>query len=244
MGVAVVAVFATTQAPGNASTIPLTTAVPIVPNTPWTDTGLNFDAGMTLSITASGKINFVGERYYPATPAGTVKCLRLVEKFTAPLLQCYSLIAKIGLNGVPFEVGTSYLNVSVSTGGELYLGPNDNHFPDNRGNWVAVITGGNLTPVTTPPGTTPPAVPPQPPITSPPAVTRAVTPAAPAAPAPAPAPAAPAPVHASTGSGVLAFTGFGPMGQLAVLLGLILVVVGLVLFFVDVRRGVQWLLGL
>jgi hypothetical protein len=45
-------------------------------------------------------------------------------------------------------------------------------------------------------------------------------------------------------SGVLAFTGFGRTGQLLALLGLILVLIGLVLYFFDVRKAASWLLGL
>jgi hypothetical protein len=45
-------------------------------------------------------------------------------------------------------------------------------------------------------------------------------------------------------SGVLAFTGFGRTGQLLALLGIILVLIGLVLYFVDVRKAASWLLGL
>ncbi len=45
-------------------------------------------------------------------------------------------------------------------------------------------------------------------------------------------------------TGALAFTGFGPTGQLLALLGMILVVIGLVIYFVDVRRVAKWLLGL
>jgi hypothetical protein len=45
-------------------------------------------------------------------------------------------------------------------------------------------------------------------------------------------------------SGVLAFTGFGQTGQLMALLGLLLVIIGLVLYFVDVRKAASWLLGM
>src|ERR1700691_3850104 len=133
---------------------PTSTTVMIVPSVAWTDAGVNFVAGQTLSIHASGTAYFVGLRYYPATPNGTLRCLRVMAKFIAPTLQCYSLIAKIGIDGTPFEVGTSFTALSVATSGELYLGVNDNHFPDNRGSWTVVVNGGTLTPVTTPPTTT------------------------------------------------------------------------------------------
>ncbi len=44
-------------------------------------------------------------------------------------------------------------------------------------------------------------------------------------------------------AGALAFTGFGRTGRLLALLGTILVLIGLVLYFVDVRKAAQWLVG-
>lgn len=245
MGATVLTLVTATETVSSAEANPTSTSVNIVGSVPWTDAGVNFNAGQTLSITASGTIDFVGERYYPASPNGTLRCLRDTEKFIAPALQCYSLVAKIGINGTPFEVGTSFINASVTAPGELYLGVNDNHFPDNRGTWIAVVNGGMLTPVTTPPATTPPAT--VPPVTTP--LVTALAPASASAPAPAtktvsqsspPATTAPA---TKSGGGVLAFTGFGPIGQLATLLGAILVLLGLFLYFVDVRRAISWFLG-
>jgi len=236
VGATVLTLVSASETMASAEANPTSTSVAIVPSVPWTDAGVNFAAGQTLNISASGTAFFVGLRYYPASPNGTLRCLRAMAKFVAPTLQCYSLIAKIGLDGTPFEVGTSFTALSVATSGELYLGVNDNHFPDNRGSWTVVVNGGTLTPVTTPPATTPPAT--VAPVTTPlviaPApVTRTVSKAA-------PAPVAPA---TKGGGGVLAFTGFGPLGQLATLLGAILLLLGLFLYFVDVRRALSWLLG-
>jgi hypothetical protein len=63
---------------------------------------------------------------------------------------------------------------------------------------------------------------------------------------PAPAPHVTVPAKPS---GVLAFTGFGTTGQLLTLLGIILVGVGMALYFLDVRKKdfrklLSWLLGL
>lgn len=85
----------------------------------------------------------------------------------------------------------------------------------------------------------------------PPAVPAPPTPTPPAPPPPVqtvshtPTPAPP--VHAASkaaSSGILAFTGFGQLGQLLALLGAILVLVGLPLYFLDLRRTAQWFLGL
>jgi LPXTG-motif cell wall-anchored protein len=42
----------------------------------------------------------------------------------------------------------------------------------------------------------------------------------------------------------LAFTGLGKNGKLIALLGAMLVLMGLVLFFIDVRKVAHWFLGL
>ncbi len=82
--------------------------------------------------------------------------------------------------------------------------------------------------------TTPPPPPPAPPVKVAPT------------PAPAPAPAvkvAPTPAPATKPTGVLAFTGFGPLGQWMTLGGAILVIIGLLFYFVDMRKVLYWFLG-
>ncbi|MGA2522374.1 MAG: hypothetical protein ABSG81_16325, partial [Acidimicrobiales bacterium] len=44
-------------------------------------------------------------------------------------------------------------------------------------------------------------------------------------------------------STTLAFTGFGPIGRVTAFLGVLLLLAGLTLYFVDVRRLSLWLLG-
>ena len=116
----------------------------------------------------------------------------------------------------------------------------------NRG-WSQSATGPNCVPVPTP------VLAPAPPPTTPTTAVPAVTPSGPTGPSPPAAPAsvrsvapatAPATAPRSASSGALAFTGFGRIGQLISLLGALLVLAGLVLYFVDVRRTMQWLLGL
>jgi hypothetical protein len=104
-----------------------------------------------------------------------------------------------------------------------------------KGSWDMSVTDDNC-------ATLPPAVP---------------APPAPPPPAPPPVkvvshtvPPAPKPVAVATKpSGALAFTGFGKIGQLVALLGIMLVALGCALYFLDVRKSdvrkaVSWLLGL
>ncbi len=119
----------------------------------------------------------------------------------------------------------------------------------NRG-WTTSAAGPNCVPMPTPV-----LAPNPPPTTPPPTSPPVVTPSGPGSGTPTPAtPATPAsvrstspgtgPATAAASGGALAFTGFGRTGQLLCLAGLLLVLLGLFLYFVDVRRTVQWLLGL
>ena len=244
-GVMMIIAVGATVNPASAET---STSVPIVANQPWTDSGVSVEAGQVISISASGTIAFIRERAYPASPAGTASCLKgKPGPFEAPGLRCYSLIGKIGEGGTAFEVGASYGPTSVTTAGELYLGPNDNKYPDNKGDWVAVVTGGTSTVTTTtsPPTTTPPTT--SPPTTSPP-TTVVPTTTTPTTTSTTDVVA----VTQSSGSppddapsGVLAFTGLDPV-QLAIgVAGLLFVFVGLFLYFLgaEIRRLAGWFLG-
>ncbi len=225
-GAAVLAFVAATGIPASAATG--STSIAVMPTAPWTDTGLTVTAGHSLTITASGIIRFVDKHQWSGTPAGRIPCLksRKMPAFSVPYAPCYSLVGRIGADGYPFEIGTSFSAPSVSTSGELYLGPNDNQFPDNRGRWVAVVTGATPSTPTVVSVTTPPT-----PATVPPATVPAVVATPPTRP---------------TSTGPLAFTGFGPEMQALGVVGIVLVLVGFVLFFFgrELRRAAHWLLGL
>ena len=107
---------------------------------PWSATSIRVSAGDTISISAMGAI-YVGRLKY-ASPLGqpwsACSSGGLGGPFPAPGLPCWSLIGRIGELGVPFEVGSS-VTLKAQTSGTLYLGVNDNYFPDNRGAWNASI---------------------------------------------------------------------------------------------------------
>lgn len=239
-----------------------TLATIVLPEQPWTDTGITVTAGQPLMISASGTIHFVNRRGYPASPAGTASCLKLrFGPFEAPSLTCFSLIGKVGATGAPFEVGADYSSASFPASGELFLGPNDDKYPDNAGSWVAIVTGGissNVPPTTQPtilsttqpttPATTQPTTPPttqatisstaQPPPTAQSTTTRTgnwlITDST-----------SITPDEAST-TGLLAFTGWSPLEQMITFFGFLLFLVGLALYFLgsDFRSLALWLLGL
>jgi len=112
--------------------------VQIVLTQPMTPTGVQLARGQKILITARGTMNWYpsGCKGCTSTPDGT-HCVG--SEFYAPLLPCYSLIGRIGPRGRAFEVG-SYKTVIADSSGELFLGVNDNGYPDNIGKWVATLS--------------------------------------------------------------------------------------------------------
>src|SRR5579864_5302375 len=122
----------------------------------------NLVTGETVSITASGQV-YIGNVSAGQpnisnnqTPAGDPNTTTAAQTgaagpFAAPGLVPWSLVGMIGNSGTPFEIGTSASFNVTSTGqyqpGPLYLGINDNYFPDNSGSWAVnlLITSGNAT---------------------------------------------------------------------------------------------------
>jgi hypothetical protein len=114
---------------------------------PWTDTGIDLRAGETVSIRASGNIRFSAEIPSVGPDGDQPKCgTNPRVAYIAPELRCHSLIGRIGLSGAIFEVAVSR-RFRATSAGRLYLGVNDNFFPDNSGNWtVQIATGASDTP--------------------------------------------------------------------------------------------------
>jgi len=111
----------------------------------YTDTGIVLSVGQVVHLTATGAI-YVGAftnsaqdnegpdgQAWPGCQVGA----RL--PFTAPGLPCWSLIGTIRQAGTAFEIGSS-ATFTASSSGELYLGVNDNFFPDNSGSWTVTIS--------------------------------------------------------------------------------------------------------
>jgi len=109
----------------------------------WTSTGITVQQGQRVTITASGEVKF---SYHdpPEGPEGGGKpCYPnpAIHRWTfpAPNLSCHSLVARIGDNGAPFEIGRS-TSFRATASGVLYLGVNDNFLGDNSGSWRVAVT--------------------------------------------------------------------------------------------------------
>ena len=101
----------------------------------WTDTGLQVAAGDQVRVITSGS-SPMGPSAPAVTPAGVADCTPN-PNFVAPDLPCYALIGRIG-ESAPFLIGPdATFNVNVS--GQVFLGVNDDFFPDNEGIWQASI---------------------------------------------------------------------------------------------------------
>jgi hypothetical protein len=117
-----------------------TKQVDIVLTQPWTSTGLQVVSGEKFTVSSSGIMNwYTGQcgGKCVATPDGS-PCT--YAGFPYPQFACWSLIGKIGEQGMPFQVGSKFSGVAAVSG-ELFLGVNDNNYPDNTGNWKATIEG-------------------------------------------------------------------------------------------------------
>jgi Ca2+-binding EF-hand superfamily protein len=102
----------------------------------WTDTGINVRAGDVLTFNASGTITMSDDTGDTATPAGSTRGRTAPD---APVLgqRAGGLLAKIGEYAPAFIGGRGTWTVPVS--GRLYLGVNDDHLPDNRGEFVVTV---------------------------------------------------------------------------------------------------------
>ena len=102
----------------------------------WTDTAINVRAGDVITFDASGQITMSDDAGDTATPAGSTRGRTAPD---APVLgqKAGGLLAKIGEYWPAFIGGRTTWTAPVS--GRLYLGVNDDHLPDNRGEFVVNV---------------------------------------------------------------------------------------------------------
>ena len=102
----------------------------------WTDTGITVRAGDVITFNATGQIQMSDDGGDLANPAGSVRNRTAPD---APVLgqKAGGLLAKIGEYSPAFIGGRTSWTAPVS--GRLYLGVNDDHLPDNRGEFVVTV---------------------------------------------------------------------------------------------------------
>ena len=118
-------------APPNARTV-------VVPsNVQWTNTGFNVSRGQYLRFEPSGEIRLSMNGEDIAHAAGALDN-RHNDKATIPSIPVGALIGRVG-NGEPFSIGDTTNAFDMPASGRLFLGINDDHHPDNSGNFVVKV---------------------------------------------------------------------------------------------------------
>jgi len=102
----------------------------------WTDAMIDVRAGDTLTFNASGSITMSDDGNDTAAPAGSTRGRTAPD---APVLQQLAggLIMRIDTYGPIFIGGRDTITAPVS--GRVYLGVNDDHLPDNRGEFTVTV---------------------------------------------------------------------------------------------------------
>jgi hypothetical protein len=102
----------------------------------WTDTGIDVRAGDVITFSATGTITMSDDTGDTASPAGSTRGRTAPD---APVLNQLAggLLARIG-GWSPTFIG-SRGTWTAPVGGRLYLGVNDDHLPDNRGEFVVQV---------------------------------------------------------------------------------------------------------
>lgn len=103
----------------------------------WTNTGIVVQRGERLMFNASGEIRIAG----PNSPANSVAGASETNQANPlPSAATGALIGRIG-NGQPFLIGNQS-QVPAPASGQLFLGINDSHLPDNEGEFQVEVRRG------------------------------------------------------------------------------------------------------
>lgn len=110
----------------------------------WTATGLTVRRGDMIAFQARGEVQLSADNNDRARPSGSYSN-RLAPSAPIRNAPAGALIGRVG--GTVFLIGDGHAGVRIPASGELFLGVNDDHFPDNQGSYEVVIrrtrTGSN-----------------------------------------------------------------------------------------------------
>jgi hypothetical protein len=110
----------------------------VVPaNVAWTHTGITVSRGQWLRFEPSGEVRLSFNGDDTATAAGA-KSFRFAAKAPIPTIPAGALIGRVN-NGKPFSIGDTTQAFQMPANGTLFLGVNDDHVPDNSGNFVVKV---------------------------------------------------------------------------------------------------------
>jgi len=110
-------------------------AILVQANQPWTDTGIQVNAGDQVTFHVSGQVATMQGQ--PAVgPEGRTG--ETSDKYPMPSMQAGALIGRVG-TGQPFAIGSQQAPIQMQSGGTLQLGINDDFFGDNTGTFSVTI---------------------------------------------------------------------------------------------------------
>jgi hypothetical protein len=104
-------------------------------NQPWTDTGIQVNAGDQVTFRVTGRVATM-QGQPTVGPEG--KTGQTSDKYPMPSMQSGALIGRVG-TGAPFSIGTQQTAIQMQSGGTLQLGINDDFFGDNTGTFSVSI---------------------------------------------------------------------------------------------------------
>jgi hypothetical protein len=110
----------------------------------WTATGLTVRRGEMITFQARGDVQLSADNNDRARPSGSYSN-RVAPAAPIRNAPAGALIGRVG--GTVFLIGDGQAGIRIPASGELFLGINDDHFPDNQGSYEVVIrrarTGSN-----------------------------------------------------------------------------------------------------
>jgi hypothetical protein len=110
----------------------------VVPsNVAWTNTLIKVTRGQRLRFGFSGEIRLSYGRDDTALAAGSTSG-RFDAKAPFPTVPLGTLIGRVN-SGQPFPIGNATQPLQMPANGTLFLGVNDDHAPDNSGNYVVKV---------------------------------------------------------------------------------------------------------
>jgi len=110
----------------------------VVPsNVPWTNTRIKVTRGQWLRFEPSGEIRLSFNGDDTARAAGSTSN-RFAAKAPIPAIPVGTLIGRVN-EGKPFSIGDTTQALQMPATGTLFLGVNDDHVPDNSGNFVVRV---------------------------------------------------------------------------------------------------------
>jgi hypothetical protein len=122
---------------GSGGLQPATGQIRVPGNSDWVSTRISVRQGQRIDIRSSGQVRLSSDPTDTAGPAGSDKG-RVASTSPLPSALAGALIGRVG-NGAPFGIGNQS-SFSAPASGLLFLRVNDDHLPDNAGEFGVDLT--------------------------------------------------------------------------------------------------------